>query len=180
MPTTMTLIASATAGSGGTAAFDFTSIPQTYTDLVLKFSVRQDLGALAASDFIYFNGSQTSYSGRGMEGSGGAGTAASFSYIGNFTYANVEGNGANATANAFANAEIYIPNYTGSNYKSFSSDGVMETNGSTAYVSFWAGLWSNTAAINRITLSTSATSLTSGAQKFLQYSTAYLYGIKNS
>jgi hypothetical protein len=180
MANTMTLIASATAGSGGTTAFDFTSIPQTYTDLVLKWSVRQDLGTLAASDFIYFNGSQTSYSGRGMEGNGGGGSAASFSYTGNWTYANVEGNGASSTGSIFANAEIYIPNYAGSSNKSFSSDGVMETNASTAYVSFWTGLWSNTAAINRITISTSATNVTGGAQKFLQYSTAYLYGIKNS
>ena len=180
MPNTFTLIASATAGAGGTTAFDFTSIPATYTDLVVKWSARQDLGTLAASDFIYLNGSQTSYSGRGMEGNGGGGSAASFSYTGNFTYANVEGNGSTTTANTFANAEIYIPNYAGSNNKSFSSDGVMETNGSTAYVSFWAGLWSNSAAINRVTISTSATNVTGGAQKFVQYSTAYLYGIVKS
>jgi hypothetical protein len=180
MAKTFTLIASSTAGAGGTTAFDFTSIPATYTDLVVKWSVRQDLTTVAASDFIYFNGSQTSYSGKGLEGNGGGGSGASFSYTGNFTYANVEGNGASTTANTFANAEIYIPNYAGSSNKAFSSDGVMETNASTAYVSFWGGLWSNTAAINRVTISTSATNVTGGAQKFVQYSTAYLYGIKNS
>lgn len=180
MANTYELIASATAGAGGVTAFDFTSIPSTYTDLVLKWSARQDLGAVAASDFIYINGSQTGYSGRGMEGNGGGGSASSFSYTGNFTYANVEGNGANSTANTFANAEIYIPNYAGSNNKYFSSSGVMEANASTAYVSLWTAVWSNTAAINRITISTSATNVTGGAQKFVQYSTAYLYGIKNS
>jgi hypothetical protein len=180
MAKTFELIASSIAGAGGTTAFDFTSIPATYTDLVLKWSARQDLGTLAASDFIYFNGSQTSYAGRGMEGNGGAGSAASFSYTGNFTYANVEGNGASSTSNTFANAEIYIPNYAGSTNKLFSSDGVMESNASTTYVSFWTALWSNTAAINRVTISTSATNVTGGAQKFVQYSAAYLYGIKNS
>lgn len=180
MPNTFELIASSVAGSGGTAAFDFTSIPSTYTDLVLKWSARQDLGTLAASDFIYFNGSLSSYSGRGFEGNGGAGSASGFSYTGNFTYANVEGNGASSTSNTFANAEIYIPNYAGSNNKTFSSDGVMESNASTTYVSFWTAVWSNTAAINRVTISTSATSLTGGAQKFVQHSAAYLYGIKKA
>lgn len=178
MPNTYTLIASATAGAGGVTSFDFTSIPQTYTDLVLKWSARQDLGAIAASDFVYINGSQTSYSHKRLEGNGSS--AASGSYSGNFSFASAYGNGASSTANTFANAEIYIPNYTGSTNKSFSIDSVMENNATTAYAELDANLWSNTAAITRITLSTSATTPTAGAQKFLQYSTAYLYGIKNS
>jgi hypothetical protein len=176
MPNTFTLIASSTAGAGGTTAFDFTSIPSTYTDLFLKWSARQDLGTVGASDFIYINGSQTSYSGRWLYGNGAS--AVSDSYTGNFTYANIFGDGASATANTFANAEIYIPNYAGSTNKSMSSDSVMENNATTAYASIGANLWSNTAAINRVTISTSATNVTGGAQKFVQYSTAYLYGIK--
>jgi hypothetical protein len=178
MPAARYLIASITVGAGGTTALDFTSIPSTYTDLVLKWSARQDLGTVAASDFIYINGSQSSYVGRWLEGTGAA--ASSYTYTGNFTYANAEGDGANATANTFANAEIYIPNYAGSTNKSMSSDSVMENNATTAYAVLGANLWSNTAAINRVTISTSATNVTGGAQKFLQYSTAYLYGIKNS
>jgi hypothetical protein len=179
MPTpTFTLIASSTAGAGGTTAFDFTSIPSTYTDLLLKWSARQDLGTAAASDFIYINGSQTSYSGRWLFGDGAS--AGSYAYTGNFTFANYGGNGAGSTANTFANAEIYIPNYAGSSNKSMSSDGVMENNATTAYAALGANLWSNTAAINRVTISTSATNVTGGAQKFVQYSTAYLYGIVKS
>ena len=178
MANTYTLIASSTAGAGGTTAFDFTSIPSTYTDLLIKWSARQDLGAVAASDFIYINGSQTSYSGRWLEGNGAS--ASSYSYTGNFTYANAEGDGASATANTFANAELYIPNYAGSSYKSMSSDSVMENNATTAYAVLGANLWSNTAAITRVTISTSATNVTGGAQKFVQYSTAYLYGVKSS
>jgi hypothetical protein len=178
MANTFQLIASSVAGAGGTTAFDFVSIPSTYTDLLLKWSVRQDLGALAASDFIYINGSQTSYSGRWLEGTGSS--VSSYSYSGNFTYANAEGDGANATANTFANAELYIPNYAGSTNKSMSSDSVMENNATTAYAVLGANFWSNTAAINRVTISTSATNVTGGAQKFVQYSSAYLYGIKNS
>jgi hypothetical protein len=37
MATTYEIIASVTVGSGGAANIEFTSIPATYTDLVLKF-----------------------------------------------------------------------------------------------------------------------------------------------
>jgi hypothetical protein len=178
MPNTFTLIASSTAGAGGTTAFDFTSIPSTYTDLLLKWSARQDLGTVAASDFIYINGSQTSYSGRWLFGDGAS--AGSYAYTGNFTFADYGGDGASATANTFANAEIYIPNYAGSTNKSMLSHTAMENNATTAYQALGANLWSNTAAINRVTISTSATNVTGGAQKFVQYSTAYLYGIVKS
>jgi len=179
MPNTYTLIASSTAGAGGTTAFDFTSIPGTYTDLLLKWSARQDLSAVAASDFIYINGLQSSYSGRWVEGNGPT-QPSSYSYTGNFTYANAEGNGANTTASTFANAEIYIPNYTVSSNKSMLSESVMENVSTNAYIVLGVNLWSNTSAITRVTISTSATNVTGGAQKFVQYSTAYLYGIKNS
>ncbi len=178
MANTMTLIASATAGAGGVTSFDFTSIPSTYTDLVLKWSARQDLNTVSASDFIYINGSQTSYRWRGVYGDGASPSSSTLNH--NFVYASAYGNGASSTANTFANAEIYIPNYAGSVNKSFVASSVMENNATTSYVELSGTLWSNTEAINRLTLSTSATTPTGGAQKFLQYSTAYLYGIKNS
>jgi hypothetical protein len=179
MANTYTLIASSTVGSGGAASIDFTSIPSTYTDLVLKYSVRQDLASVAASDFLYLNGSQTTYSGRWIEGAG-SGTPSSYTTGATNLYGNGGGDGANATANTFANAEIYIPNYAGSTNKSLSHDAVMENNATTAYADLGAGLWSNTAAINRVTISTSATSVTGGTAKFVQYSTAYLYGVRSS
>ena len=40
MPNTFVKIASATAGSGGSVNFDFTSIPQTFTDLQIVLSLR--------------------------------------------------------------------------------------------------------------------------------------------
>jgi hypothetical protein len=58
---------------------------------------------------------------------------------------------ATATANTFGNTEFYIPNYTSSNYKSFSVDGVTENNATAAFA-LYAGLWSNTAAITSFRL----------------------------
>jgi hypothetical protein len=42
MALTYTAIKTVTVGSGGAANIDFTSIPQTYTDLVLKVSARMN------------------------------------------------------------------------------------------------------------------------------------------
>jgi hypothetical protein len=69
---------------------------------------------------------------------------------------------------------IYLPNYAGSNNKSLSLDSAFENNSSTAYLNMVAGLWSSSAAI------TSLKVYPASASNFAQYSTAYLYGVKNS
>jgi hypothetical protein len=79
---------------------------------------------------------------------------------------------ATATASTFGNIEYYIPNYTGSTYKSISMDSVAENNTTTAYAILEAGLWSDTSAINRINLTSE------NAANFVQHSTFHLYGIK--
>ncbi len=166
MPNTFELIASSTVGAGGAASIDFTSIPQTFTDLVLKISAR-NASAGPTGIYIGFNGSTSSFSGRYLEGNGSSAASGSLArYIGT--------EAANSyTASTFSNGEVYIPNYTGSTNKSFSADDVSENNGTTAFATFSAGLWSNTAAITSI-------SLVITGQNFTQYSTAYLYGVKNA
>jgi hypothetical protein len=84
-----------------------------------------------------------------------------------------QGSGNGATASTFGNGEVYIPNYAGSTNKSMSADGVSENNGTEAYTDLIANLWSNTSAITSILLYPD-----SGTWQ--QYSTATLYGIKNS
>jgi hypothetical protein len=173
MATTYTLIASNTVGSGGASSVSFTSIPQTYTNLVLKLSMRGNYtGDLVTNPAITFNGSSTGYSERLLwNGNNNTAGSANGSYSGfQFTWAN----GPSSTSNTFSNGEMYIPNYTSSNYKSMSSDSVDENNSnSNGLLSLDSGLWSNTAAITSITLTMSYGS-------FVQYSTFYLYGISNS
>lgn len=169
MANTFELISSVTVGSGGAASIDFTSIPATYTDLCLKVSAR-DTRSQTANDFsMRFNGSTSNLSSRAVFGTGSA--AAS----GNWTtgLAGVVPS-ATATSNTFANIEIYIPNYAGSSYKSASIDSVMENNGTQGEDWLIAWLWSNTVAVNQITLVPNASA------SFVQYSTAYLYGVKNA
>lgn len=170
MANTYTLIQAQTLTSN-TASIDFTSIPSTYTDLCLLISARSIRATYSDDSMsVKFNGSSTSYSSKHLEGNGGSAS----SYSGSSTNVSiyVPADGA-ATANTFSNNIVYIPNYAGSTYKSFSVDDLMETNATTAYMSLIAGLWSNTAAINQITLTGVFANLKTN-------STAYLYGIKSS
>jgi hypothetical protein len=173
MANTFELIASSTVGAGGAASIDFTSIPQTYTDLVVKVSARNDAATTVGGLWIQFNGSSANLSARVLYGTGSA--AGSFSDTTVFAYSDA----ASATANTFSNVEYYIPNYAGSNNKSLSVDSVMENNATAASSALTAGLWSNTSAITSIKLLTFNNS-NSAAANFVQYSTAYLYGVKNA
>jgi len=176
---TFTLIASSTVGSGGAASIDFTSIPGTYTDLVLKISARSDRPDYFTNfTNIRFNGSTTGYSYRNLVAQAANSPISQNSSSLGYAYLGYT-NQTNNNANTFSNLEVYIPNYAGSTNKSFSSDSVMEANDTTNNnMGFFASLWSNTAAITSIKLAAGNANFSD--YNFLQYSTAYLYGIKNS
>lgn len=167
MPNTFSLIASSTVGSGGAASIDFSSIPSTYTDLLIKISLRGDRAVEIDDQLIVKpNNSSASLTYVHVRGNGATATSGTV----NRTYVPAAG----ATASTFGNGEIYIPNYAGSTNKSFYVDTVAENNGTTGYDSMQAFLWSNTAAINQVVIAP-----VSGTG-FVQYSTAYLYGVKNA
>jgi len=151
-------------GSGGATSIDFTGISGTYTDLCLKFSTRYDLD-LNTFD-LKINGVTTSQTARRVLGNGSAASSS--------TYTELQTNPSAATANTFGNGEIYFPNYAGSTNKSISIDVVSENNATLAYAILEAWLWSSTAAITSISLTARSTA------KFVQYSTATLYGISKS
>lgn len=171
MAATYTLIESYTVGAGGASSVTLGSggtIPQTYTDLKLLWSGRTTRSSTGSYAYISFNGSTSTFSGLLLGGYGTGTTSASQTQP-----AGIETD-ANATASTFANNEIYIPNYTSSNYKSFSVDSVSENNGSTGFNYLFAGLWSTGSAITSITITPES------GGNWVQYSTFYLYGIKNS
>ena len=170
MPNTFELIASSTVGSGGTLSIDFSSIPSTYTDLVVKLSARSNKTDVDQLFTVGFNGSTSNSTSRNLQGDGSSVASGSSA-----TLIFAIGDGNNSTASVFGNCEIYIPNYANTSLnKSNSMDGVSETNATNVGLIMQAGLWSNTAAINRITLTPN------GGQTILEYSTAYLYGVKNA
>jgi hypothetical protein len=168
MATTMNLIAKQTIGAGGAASVTFSSIPQTFTDLKVVCSVRGTYVGPGNSQSISLNGSSANFTGRYLQGAGSGtpSSGTSTQYVGDI-------NAANSTANTFNNSEIYIPNYTSSNNKSISVDSVTENNATTAYATLVAVLWSNTAAINSITL-------TNDTGTYVEFSEFTLYGISSS
>ena len=167
---TFVQIGSTVTVSTAVATIEFTSIPATYTDLELKLSTKTSRSGDSSDDgYITFNNATTAFSYRYLSSSGtaaGSSGASSQSSIYDFT---PNGSGSNASG-IWGNAEIYIPNYAGSNYKSVSMDAVMENNATASYRYQSTGLWSNTAAITSIKLQ-------ADLGNFVQYSTASLYGI---
>jgi hypothetical protein len=79
--------------------------------------------------------------------------------------------GTSNTANTFSNDISYIPNYTSSVAKNFSTDSVDENNGTTAYLNIVANAWTGTAAITSFKLSNFFSS------NFIAGSTISLYGV---
>jgi hypothetical protein len=165
MPLTYQKIAATTVGSGGAANIEFTSIPATYTDLVVFFSVRNSAGGIDVN--IQFNSSTSNLSSKYLYGNGSSvasGTGASSIEMVGMTKSTW-------TANTFGNVQVYIPNYASSNFKPVSVDSVNEQNATEAWEVITTGLWSNTSAITSL-------KLLPGTGNFVQYSTATLYGIK--
>jgi hypothetical protein len=174
MAKTYTLIEAETL-TATAASVTFSSIPQTYTDLILKISARSTSTAGAdiyANLKIQFN-SDTGNNYNGLLTFANVGSAGSGSYASQsghlFSYAN----GNVTTASTFSNCEIYIPNYTGSNQKVSSVDCVVENNATNSFVEFAAERWTGTSAITTIDVVSLYGSHTAD-------SNFYLYGIKNS
>lgn len=174
MATTYQLISSVTVGSGGAANIEFTSIPATYTDLLVKLSSRNSATGNYHNLDFRMNGLSTSIY-TAITGYGqGTGSANTGSETNQAEARRVYAQGNGATANTFGNIEFYFPNYTSSNNKSVSVDYVSENNATDAIAGLTAVLMASTATI------TSLSFFDRSANNFMQYSTAYLYGISNA
>lgn len=178
MALTYTAIATVTVTGSTAASIEFTSIPATYTDLLIKLSLRSDYTSFSGATqqlYMTFNNSGTSYSARQLYGDGSSATSAALSDSGT-VISIINTNSDSSTASTFSSTEIYIPNYAGSNNKSASAESVTENNGTAALAGLTAGLWSNTSAITSIKF----VPQTATGASWKQYSTATLYGIKNT
>lgn len=167
MPTTMKLIAKNVLGSD-TASVTFSSIPGTYTDLLVMWSARTTRSGVV-DDLIkaQFNAAgDTNLTVRYLRGTGS--TAASnndtVAYVGYLP-------GADGTINTHGSGELYIPNYAGSTAKSMSATGVNESNQSAVQMGAFAVLWNSTAAITEIKL------LPAFSGNLATNSSFFLYGI---
>jgi hypothetical protein len=154
---TYTPIAKAT-GTGSSGTVTFSSIPSSYTDLVLVSSV---LGTENAAVRLRFNGDNTNS---------------------NYSYTLMYGTGSVASSNRETATPIYIghantstPNASTVTLNNYSNTTTFKTilnkgNQIGQFVSAVAGLWKSTSAINSITIVMDSGSFTTGA-------TFNLYGI---
>ena len=152
--------------ASATGTVTFSSIPSTYTDLVVLCSLRSVRTGGGADVVVRFNNSSTGFTNRRLFGSG----SSAFSDTNEWT----NGDSDAYTASTYSSMQIYIPNYASSNNKSWSVDHVLENNATDAYATLAAGLWSNTSAITSIKIYDVTTN------NWKQYTTATLYGISKS
>lgn len=163
MPKTYEPIASTTLASG-TAIVTFSSIPQTYTDIVCIYDAAS---SVAQDPFSRVNGdSGTNYAYQAITGNGGADSAQQAS---SQTSLSLNYFGSDSTTLGNNLRKIHFLNYANTNvYKQVIARG---GRGNTDGVSFTINTWINTAAITSISFHTGSGTYSVGS-KFS------LYGIK--
>jgi hypothetical protein len=175
---TYTLISSNVLSSSA-ASVTFSSIPATFTDLVVRYTARSNVAGQTDSLALRINGlSTTIYSDTVLYANAGGGSILS-SRGSNIAQIRAPRFGVNAngtTSDTFCSGEIYIPSYTASQNKPVSAISFTEDtlNGTEAYASVAAGLIRETGAITSIDLT-----LITGPD-FVSGCSFYLYGISNA
>jgi hypothetical protein len=172
MPNTYTLISSnVLTSSSGTVTFS--SIPQTYTDLVFRLSTRTNNAQIANPILVRLNSdTAANYSITLLDGDGASATSTRSSSPTTLAGGGIT-NADSSTANTFGTNEIYIPNYTSSTTKSWSTSSASENNATTATIRNTANYYLGTSPITTVRFSLVTGTFASG-------SSFYLYGIKNS
>jgi hypothetical protein len=171
MANTYSLISRITVGSTPSPGLTFINIPQTYTDLLIRFSVKGD-GTSTPTAKLSINGSTLLVTGKGIEAYGSAGSGTTAASISNGAY--VVYNSTSQTSNTFTSTDVYISSYANQLFKAIASESAMENNNTGQ--SDWRGLFGLMyASTNPVT---SVGLLTNAGVEFTQYSSASLYGIK--
>ena len=152
--------------SSAASSIEFTSIPQTFTDLIFFTSIRASTSGTSVEPcLVTFNANTSNYTHRTFNGSGSAATSA---FGSSRLVFNAPRTG--TTANTFGNVSVYIPNYAGATNKSYSTDSVTEHNATEAHQTIIAGLWSDSSAITSALFAPTANNFEAG-------STISLYGV---
>ena len=172
MPNTYFRIATVSL-STTSASIDFTSIPQTYTDLKLVVSSRTSASAVYEELTITINGVNTNLATKYLYGLSGTTVGSGGYTTGVYRGTVAASTAATATASFFGNSEVYIPNYTDATIpKSISGDGVAVTNSATG------GVLIIGAAVNASNSAITSVGFTSpSGANFVAYTKATLYGI---
>ena len=175
MANTYELLSSNTLSSSASSV-TFSSIPQTYTDLVLRMSTRDATnGATYGSALITINGSSASvYSYQRLLLTGPSTVSSTAVSGGNSSFSiSPIGNGSTAPTNSFGFCEIYIANYKSTSTVYLSTTSFASGGTSVVSPTLTNGSWGGAAAITSITIA-------SNGGTFATASSFNLYGINNS
>jgi hypothetical protein len=136
--------------TGVAASIEFTAIPQDGTDLVVLIGVRCSGAFTFVSGGLIINSAAADTSWRRLSGNGSSPSIGSATAQTDYYFGEIPAN--NATSNVYSNSLVYIPNYTGSQQKSISSDSVTENNATLGDQIIVAGLCTKTAAVTSLTV----------------------------
>jgi len=156
--------------SGSTAVFTFSSIPQTYTDLIISFYARDTFSINLHEVLIRLNGdSGSNYSNTRLYGDGSSSYSTRNTNLTGYYPGPLPA--ASATAGVFGSQTLHFMNYSNTTtYKSALARTASDLNGSGQSV-LSVSMWRNTAAISSILMqNTDGTNYVSGT-------TITLYGI---
>ena len=162
----MKLIETKTLGTAA-ASIQFTSIPQTFTDLLVLLLVRNNTSSGTQTQvFLSFNNLTSNLSSRYLDANGSSVISANLTNqlrVGSVP--NI-----NAGANIFGSASVYISNYATTLTKPVSIDSLGENNVSASNQTLSAGLWASASAVTSIQIAPLSDNFVAG-------STISLYGI---
>ena len=155
--------------SSSQSSVTFSAIPATYTDLVIRASIRSDVATTGGALNLVVNSQTSGFSSTNIFGDGTAAAGESKTAETKYIFRRSV-TGTSNTSNTFASVEIYIPNYAGTTAKVASAFLVTENNTtSDAQINAFANLNTNTAAITDLSLQFT---------NFVSGSSFYLYGIE--
>jgi hypothetical protein len=172
MPNTYTIIGTSTASNTTTGTLQFTSIPQTYTDLWVHITTRgSGSGSGWEGVFLAFNSTSrtTSHVSQRMYGFSSTITGDTSLPAGGSMPMLSHGN-----SSSFSTYTYQIPNYTDGRWKTAIISGTEGANSTNTLTMANGQVWQNTAAITSIQITPESSTY------FAQGSEATLYGIKNS
>jgi hypothetical protein len=167
MPNTFTLIEAKTV-STPSASIVFSNIPATYTDLKILYTGKTS-DANAQGTAMTYNAGASSAAGKYIIGDGANPSTGNLGYM----YAGSAW-GTNGTSGLFSASEIYIPNYTSSQVKSYICMNAAEKQDPTSFSNVIVGRDTG------ITAPLTSITLLSGPGNWIANCTFYLYGIKSS
>lgn len=161
--------------TSNTASVTFSSIPQTYTHLQVRFLGRDTrTGATQQSTFIRMNGDTgNNYVQHGLLGDGSAATAFAQTGRSNLNLCVIPTS--SSPASMFGTSICDILDYTNTNkYKTTRTLSGEDQNNADGTIYLFSGLWMSTSAISSLTV------YPNNGESFVQYSSIALYGIKGN